>query len=110
MKKTIIKPGLNKENLKKGAQTLGNILLASIATAGIISVAMIAPNATQLIKNFIPEDEMKRHYKYRANHSLKKLIADGYVKEKTVDNRKTFYLTNKGKLRYESLKEKKPRR
>jgi hypothetical protein len=95
-----------KENLKQGAQTLGNILLAGIAIAGIVGVATVAPNAMQLVKYFIPEDDIKRHYKYRANHSLKKLITDGYVHEKIINGRKTFSLTNKGKLRYESLKEK----
>ncbi|MFA6251237.1 MAG: hypothetical protein WC603_01260 [Candidatus Paceibacterota bacterium] len=99
-----------KEDLKKGAQTLGNILLASIAITGIIGVALVAPNAVQILKYVIPEDDIKRHYKYRANHSLKKLITDGYVQEKMINNRKIFSLTNKGKLRYESLKEKKQKR
>jgi len=99
-----------KENLKQGFQTLGNILLAGIAIAGIASVAIVAPNAIQLVKCFIPEDDIKRHYKYRANHSLKKLITDGYVHEKIIDGKKSFSLTNKGKLRYESLKENRPKR
>jgi len=99
-----------KENLKKGAQTLGNILLAVIAVAGIVGVAAVAPNAVQILKYIIPEDDIKRHYKYRANHSLKKLITDGYIQEKIIGGRKTFNLTTKGKLRYESLKEKKTKR
>ena len=97
-----------KEDLKQKAQTLGNILLAGIAVAGVIGVALVAPNAMQIIKYVMPEDDIKRHYKYRANHSLKKLMTDGYIQEKIVNNRKSFSLTTKGKLRYESLKEKKP--
>jgi len=77
-----IEKEFKKENLKQGAQTLGNILLAGIAIAGIVGVATVAPNAMQLVKYFIPEDDIKRHYKYRANHSLKKLITDGYIQEK----------------------------
>ena len=65
---------IKKENIRDGAKTLGNILLASIAVAGIIGVAAVAPNAMQIIKYLVPEDDMKRHYKYRANHSLKKLF------------------------------------
>ena len=99
-----------KRNLREGVQTLGNILLAGIAVAGIIGVAAVAPNAMQLVKYFVPEDDIKRHYRYRANHSLKKLITDGYVQEKIINGRKTFSLTNKGKLRYESLKENRPKR
>lgn len=109
-KESEIKIKFKKENLKEGAETLGNILLAGIAVAGIIGVAAVAPNAMQLVKYFIPEDDIKRHYKYRANHSLKKLIKDGYVFEKIINGRKTLSLTNKGKLRYESLKEKKPKK
>lgn len=101
---------INKIELRNGARTLGNILLAGIAIAGVVGVATVAPNAMQLIKYFVPESDIKRHYKYRANHSLKKLIMDGYVQEKTTNGRKTFSLTNKGKLRYESLKEKKQKR
>jgi len=107
MKQSTNKPKFKKENLKQGAQTLGNILLAGIAITGIIGVATVAPNAMQIIKYFVPEDDIKRHYRYRANHSLKKLITDGYVREKIVNGRKTFSLTIKGKLRYESLKERK---
>jgi len=99
-----------KEDLKQGAQTLGNILLAGIAIAGVMGVAIVAPNAMQILKYVLPEDDMKRHYKYRANHSLKKLITNGYVQEKITDGRKTFFLTIKGKLRHESLKEKKHKR
>ncbi|MFA5773484.1 MAG: hypothetical protein WC908_02315 [Candidatus Paceibacterota bacterium] len=94
-----------KENLQHGAQTLGNILLASVAIAGIAGVAVFAPNAMQIIKYVIPEDDIKRHYKYRINSSLKKLITNGYLVEKIVNNKKVIVLTNKGKLRYESLKE-----
>lgn len=104
------KTKFKKEQLRQGAQTLGNILLSSIAVAGVIGVATLTPNAMQIIKYFVPEDDIKRHYKYRANHSLKNLITNGYIQEKIIDGRKTFSLTIKGKLRYESLKEKKPKK
>jgi DNA-binding transcriptional regulator PaaX len=97
---------MKKDEIKNGAKTLGNILLAGIAIAGISGVAIIAPNAIQLIKNILPEDDIKRHYKYRANSSLKKLIKDGYIIEKIINNKKSLSLTTKGKLKYESLKEK----
>lgn len=96
---------INKDNIKDGAKTLGNILLASIAVAGIMGVAAMAPNAIQLLKYVLPENDIKRHYKYRINSSLKKLIRDGYVIEKNINHKKIITLTNKGKLRYESLKQ-----
>lgn len=90
---------------KDELKTLGNILLIGIAVVGISSIAIVAPNAMSLLKNVLPEDEMKRHYKYRANNSLKGLINSGYVQEKIVNGQKKFILTIKGKLKYESLKE-----
>ena len=104
IKKSKIK--FKKEDLKEGALNLGNILLSSIAIVGLTGVAIMAPNAIKLLEYVLPEDDMKRHYKYRANHSLKKLITDGYVQEKIINNKKIFILTTLGKLRYESLKNK----
>jgi hypothetical protein len=101
---------ISKENIKIGAKTLGNILLAGIAIAGVAGIAVMAPNAVQILKYVLPEDDIKRHYKYRANHSLKKLISDGYVQEKIMNGKKIFTLTTKGKLRYESLRERKNRK
>ncbi len=98
---------MKKEIVKSEVKTLGNILLVGIAIAGIAGIAVVAPNAMQLIKYIIPEDDIKRHYKYRANSSLKKLIKDGYVIEKIINNKRAFLLTPKGKIRYESLKERK---
>ena len=96
-----------KGDLKEKAQTLGNFLLASIAIASLVGVAVVAPNAVQMLKLVMPKNEMERHYKYRANTSLKRLISDGYVKEKITNGKKHFILTHKGKLKYESLRNKK---
>jgi len=104
-KKNLIK--FKKEDLKQEAQTLGNILLAGVAMFGVVGIAIMAPNAMQILKYILPENEMERHYRYRANHSLKKLITNGYVQEKIINGRKNFLLTTRGKLRYESLKKKK---
>jgi len=98
---------INKGNLKNGAENLGNILLAGIAIAGIAGIAIVAPNAIRLLEYFLPEDDMKRHYKYRAESSLKRLLSSGYVQKQIIDNKIIFRLTNKGKLRYESLKTRK---
>lgn len=105
-----VKLVFKKEYLREDSKNLGNILLASIAVAGILSVAVVAPNAMQIIKHFLPENDIKRHYKYRANTSLKKLISDGYVKENISNGKKYFTLTTRGKLRYQSLKDRKPKR
>lgn len=96
-----------KEDLNPNDQTLGNILLASVVIAGVAGVAILAPNAMQILKYIIPEDDIKRHYKYRANSSLKRLITNGYLLEKIVNGKRNISLTNKGKLRYESLKNRK---
>jgi DNA-binding transcriptional regulator PaaX len=101
---------MKKEIIKKEALVLGNILLTGLAVTGMLGVAIMAPNAAQILKFVIPEKDIKRHYKYRIHNSLEKLIKDGYVIEKISKGRKILSLTNKGKLRYESLKKKKPQK
>lgn len=95
--------------IKEGSKNLGNILLVIIAIVGISGIAIVAPNAIKLL-DFLSEDDIKKHYKYRANNSLKNLIKNGYVLEKIINGKKKFILTNKGKLKYETLKENKPQR
>ncbi|MES2931006.1 MAG: hypothetical protein V4665_04475 [Patescibacteria group bacterium] len=104
------KKRFKKEILKTDARNLGNILLASIAFIGIAGIAVTVPNALQLLTYALPEDDLKRHYKYRATSSLQRLIKDKFVQEKIENGKRLFVLTHKGKLRYESLKIKKERR
>ena len=71
------------------------IILNIIATAGIVSVAVLAPNALQVFGMI--SKEIERRKKYEIKSSLSKLANRGLVKFKKNKNGKTFAkLTQKG--------------
>ena len=77
------------------------IILMTIATVGILSIAVLAPNALQILKPFLKKKK-KYNLKYYLNQKAKKLIKDGFIKV-DVENGKPFLsLTKKGerKLHY----------
>ncbi len=89
------------------------IILITIAVAGILSVAVLAPNALQVIKQFSKKD-YKKHYYIKG--VIGNLLKKGYIKFETNENGKKFVsLTKKGKkevLKYKlgDLKIKKPKK
>ncbi len=90
------------------------ILLTTIAVAGILSVAVLAPNALQVIKQFSKGKNYER--KKYLNNSIGRLEKKGLIRFETKDNGKKFVrLTRKGeerlaKYRIGDLKIKKPLR
>lgn len=77
------------------------IILASIGIIGLVSLAVVAPNAIQMIKLF-----KKRDRKYQTPAHLRKVVEKmrkhGYVYIKKYDGEEKAVLTEKG--RYELLK------
>lgn len=92
-----LKKDIKKTNIQK-------IILTSIATAGILSVALLAPNAIQILKNFGLDKKLKS-FKYNTNRSLSKLISSGMVVFVEKDGKKFLKLTKKGKLKMMTYKE-----
>jgi CRISPR-associated endonuclease Cas2 len=90
---------LKKERKKANIQ---KIILSSIATAGILSVALLAPNALQALKP-LGLDKKLKSFKYDTNRSLSKLISLGLVIFIEKDGRKYLRLTEKGKLKLITL-------
>lgn len=89
------------------------IILTTIATAGLLSVALVAPNALQVIKQFSGKDDYSRK-KYLDN-SIGNLLKKGYIIFEVRDNKKFVKLTKKGeielaKYKIGDLKIKKPRK
>ncbi len=71
------------------------IILKTIATVGIISVAVLAPNALQAFGMISKEIERKRRYEIKS--SISKLAGRNLIEFKKNKNRKTFAkLTKKG--------------
>jgi len=102
---------LKKEKRKTNIQ---KIILGTIATAGILGIALVAPNAVQILKSFGVDKKLK-NFKYDANRSLKGLLSSGLVVFIEKDGKKYLKLTEKGKLKLIRLEKfnfkiKKPKR
>ena len=79
------------------------IILTTIATAGFLSVTLLAPNALQVIKQFSGRKDFRRK-KYLDN-SIGKLLKEGYIRFDTNDNGKKFVkLTEKGEVKLTKYK------
>lgn len=94
-----IEKELKKESKKANIQ---KIILNSIATVGILSVALLAPNALQALKSFGLDKKLK-NFKYNTNRSLSRLISLGLVVFIEKDGKKYLRLTEKGKLKLMTL-------
>ncbi|MBI2474497.1 MAG: hypothetical protein HYV68_02235 [Candidatus Taylorbacteria bacterium] len=78
------------KRLKK--DTLKRIILGSVAAAGVLSVALIAPNALQMLKHFgiKPKGRQQEIIK----RAYKRLVDQGYLESRNGN----FELTARGKL------------
>ncbi len=84
------------------------IILMTIATAGILAIAIVAPNALQVLKPFF-KNKRKYNPEYYLNQKVKNLLKTGLLKI-VIKNGKNFVsLTDKGerKLLYYKITEKK---
>ncbi len=84
------------------------IILMTVATAGILAVAVLAPNALQILKPFL-KNKKKRNFNYYLNQKTQKLVKDGLLKIDTENGKQFLSLTPKGerKLLYYQITEKK---
>lgn len=79
----------------------------TVATVGILSVALLAPNALQVLKPFL-KNKKKYSLNYYLNQKTKKLIKEGLLKIETENGKQFLSLTEKGKLKlnYYQIKDK----
>lgn len=94
-----IEKELKKERKKINIQ---KIILGSVATAGLLSVALLAPNAAQMLKSF-GIDKKLNTFKNDTNRSLTRLLSAGFVVFVEKDGKKFLKLTEKGKLKLMNL-------
>ncbi len=80
----------------------------TVATAGILAVAVLAPNALQVLKPFL-KHKKKYNLKYYLNQKAQKLIKDGFIKIEIKNEKQFLLLTKKGerKLLYYQITKKK---
>jgi len=96
-----IEKELKKERKKINIQ---KIILGSIATAGILSIALLAPNALQVLKP-LGLDKKLKNFKNDTNRSLSGLLSSGLVVFIEKDGKKYLKLTKKGKLKLMCLEQ-----
>ena len=87
------------------------VILMTVATTGILSMMVLAPNALQVLKPFL-KHKKKYNLKYYLNQKAKKLVKDGLLKIDTENGRQFLSLTKKGerKLLYYQITEQKKMR
>jgi len=84
------------------------IILMTVATVGILTIAMLAPNALQVLRPFL-KHKKKYNLKYYLNQKARKLVRDGLLEIHTKGEKQFVSLTDKGKrkLLYYQIMEKK---
>ncbi len=78
---------------------VGKIILGTVATAGLISMAVLAPNAVQCLEMFWGKDKRKYSSKYHINTTISKLKQQGLIKFENKNGKSFVRLTEKGKER-----------
>jgi DNA-binding transcriptional regulator PaaX len=79
-----------------------NIILRTLATAGVLSVALVAPNAVQLFGLDAGKTHRKELYR-RITQAIWRLEREGYVKSSGIHGKRKVILTTKGKRLIEKI-------
>jgi len=80
-----------RERIRK--QNLRKAVLTTVAAAGIVTLALTAPNTLQLLKY---ASGMKSRYRARAQRTADRLISQGYLQKKGRGPRSTVEITSRG--------------
>lgn len=81
---------------KKTNIKVGKIILLTIAGAGLLSMAIVAPNALQAIDTIT--GKKSKYRKYYIDSAISRLMKQGLIKFKNKDGKKFLILTDKGEL------------
>ncbi|OGD68414.1 hypothetical protein A2996_03555 [Candidatus Campbellbacteria bacterium RIFCSPLOWO2_01_FULL_34_15] len=81
-------------NKKDKKVNLKKIILTTIATAGLLSVVILAPNALQVLEQF--SGKKKYHRKKRLNGAIENLLRKDLIEFETKNGKKFVRLTKKG--------------
>jgi len=84
------------------------IILTTIATAGVLAIVVLAPNALQMLKPFL-KHKKKYNLKYYLNQKAQKLVKNGFLHIEIKNGKQFLSLTKKGerKLFYYQVTDKK---
>ncbi len=73
------------------------IILATLATTGLMSMAILAPNAIQSLRLFGVGNLRKKNHKYVVNRSIERLIKNKLIVYEKTDKGAFLRLTKEGK-------------
>lgn len=88
-----------KDNRQKYLK-ISKAILAVVALAGIITIAMVTPNALQMLKIFNNEGRRKSDYRYYVKTALSRLFKRKLVKFERKGEKTFVRLTEKGKMEF----------
>ena len=95
---------LEKEiKVKDKRKNIQKIILSTIAIAGILSVAAVAPNIFSVIKQFEDPTRRKKNLKYSINESFTRLKEKGFIEIVEVNGKKVARITKKGEAKLDFL-------
>lgn len=89
---TEVRKEIKRKNIQK-------IILGTLATVGILSVAVIAPNVLQILKTFGIINKRKTNPKYSVNRAFYNLLEKGMIKVVNKNGKKFVEITPNGKNR-----------
>jgi len=78
---------------------LQQAILASIKVAGVLSVALLAPNALRMFEMFGGKKWKQKFFKYSASRAVSRLADAGLVAFETTKSGKVLRLTERGRQR-----------
>jgi CRISPR-associated endonuclease Cas2 len=84
------------KNKKQNKIPVKNIILKTIAVAGVVGMAVVAPNVLQALKIF-SNDSKKYNKKVYINKSITNLLNKGFIEFEKKGDQKFVRLTEKGK-------------
>ena len=85
---------------KKIRANIQKAILGTLATAGLVSMAVLAPNSLQLLKPLLKYNKKKNH-SYTISRSITSLLEQGMIVIEMTEKGKFVRLTEKGKTKLE---------
>ncbi len=84
-------------------KNIQKIILSTIFTCGVLSVALVAPNVLSAIKKLEGSFKRKKNLKYSINDSFTRLREKGFVEIVEMNGKKVARITFKGKDKLDFL-------
>jgi len=89
----------------QSGKKIAEVILGTVALAGVLSVALLAPNAIQMFK-FL-DYKSKSRKKFYIKSRISKFIEEGLLEVRKVNGKKYFVITKRGSLLLQRLRRQK---